>query len=42
MASLMGGIASQECLKILTKQYIPVNNTVIVDGMRSTTMVFDM
>ncbi|KAI3639224.1 hypothetical protein MIR68_002754 [Amoeboaphelidium protococcarum] len=31
----IGGLASQECLKIMTKQYIPVNNTIIYDGMKS-------
>ncbi|KAJ3214764.1 NEDD8-activating enzyme E1 regulatory subunit [Dinochytrium kinnereticum] len=36
MAGIMGGIVSQEVIKILTHQYIPLNNTLIYDGIRST------
>ncbi|KAI8838405.1 hypothetical protein BC829DRAFT_447409 [Chytridium lagenaria] len=34
MAGIMGGIVSQEVIKILTHQYIPLNNTLIYDGIR--------
>jgi amyloid beta precursor protein binding protein 1 len=36
IASLLGGMVSQEVIKLITKQYIPMNNTVIFDGVRST------
>eukprot|EP00158_Paraphelidium_tribonemae_P007042 Partr_v1_DN28087_c1_g1_i1_m57479 putative NEDD8 activating enzyme E1 subunit 1 len=41
IASMVGGVAAQECLKILTKQYLPINNTVIIDGIKSSCLVLD-
>lgn len=35
IASLMGGIGAQEAIKIITEQYIPLDNTLIFDGIRS-------
>jgi amyloid beta precursor protein binding protein 1 len=35
MASLMGGIASQEAVKLVTRQYTPANNTFIYSGVHS-------
>lgn len=35
MSSFMGGIASQEILKIVTGQYIPLDNLFVFDGIRS-------
>ena len=35
-ASLMGGIVGQECLKLITGQYVPANDTLIYDGIEST------
>lgn len=35
IASVMGGVAAQEIVKILTKQYVPLNNTVVFDGIKS-------
>ncbi|TGZ84017.1 hypothetical protein EX30DRAFT_369323 [Ascodesmis nigricans] len=40
IAALVGGIAAQELVKIITKQYIPVNNTVMFDGGSSRSAVF--
>ncbi|ODV98097.1 hypothetical protein PACTADRAFT_31508 [Pachysolen tannophilus NRRL Y-2460] len=36
IASFMGGIGSQEVLKLVTGQYIPLDNTFVFDGIRST------
>lgn len=36
ICSLMGGIAGQEVLKILTQQYIPLDNLFIFNGVTST------
>lgn len=36
IASFMGGICSQECIKLLTKQYVPFSHTLIYDGIQST------
>lgn len=33
VAAWLGGSASVESLKILTLQYVPVDNTIIYDGM---------
>lgn len=34
-ASILGGIASQEIIKVVTKQFIPINNTFLFEGNRS-------
>ena len=31
-AALLGGVAAQEAIKILTVQYLPLDNTCIYDG----------
>lgn len=35
IAALAGGIVSQEVIKVVTKQYVPVDNTCVFDGVRS-------
>ncbi|KAJ3293051.1 hypothetical protein BCR33DRAFT_664309 [Rhizoclosmatium globosum] len=35
MASFMGGVCSQEAIKLITGQYTVLNNTFVYDGMRS-------
>ncbi|KAF9579856.1 NEDD8-activating enzyme E1 regulatory subunit [Lunasporangiospora selenospora] len=40
IASFMGGVVSQEIIKLITHQYIPMNNTFIFDGTRSVSAVF--
>lgn len=35
IAALTGGIVSQEIIKAVTEQYIPVDNTCVFDGVRS-------
>lgn len=40
IAALMGGLVSQEAIKLITRQYIPMNNTTIFDGVRSTTSTY--
>lgn len=35
IASVIGGVAAQEIVKILAKQYVPLNNTVVFDGIGS-------
>ena len=35
VSSLTGGMVAQEVIKIITKQYVPINNTCIYDGIRS-------
>ena len=38
MASVMGGIAAQEVIKIVTGQFVPVDNTLIVNNVESQTI----
>jgi amyloid beta precursor protein binding protein 1 len=39
MAALLGGIAGQEAVKLITRQYIPLSGTVVFDGIKSRTGV---
>jgi NEDD8-activating enzyme E1 regulatory subunit len=39
ISALTGGMVSQEIIKVITKQYIPIDNTCIFDGIRSRTQV---
>ena len=39
IAALTGGLVSQEVIKVITEQYIPVDNTCIFDGVKSKTAV---
>nr|POE72106.1 nedd8-activating enzyme e1 regulatory subunit axl [Quercus suber] len=39
IASLTGGLVSQEIIKVITKQYIPVDNTCVFDGIASKSYV---
>lgn len=33
VAAVLGGVASQEAVKLITKQYIPMNNTFVFNGI---------
>lgn len=37
VASVMGGIAAHEVIKLITRQYVPVDNAFIYNGYKSTT-----
>ncbi|KAI9649546.1 hypothetical protein NHQ30_002126 [Ciborinia camelliae] len=39
ISSLTGGMVAQEIIKIITKQYVPIDNTCIFDGITSRTQV---
>lgn len=39
ISAITGGMVSQEVIKIITKQYIPIDNTCILDGITSRTQV---
>lgn len=38
-SSLTGGMVAQEAIKLITRQYVPVDGTVVWDGIRSKTEV---
>lgn len=40
IASVVGGVASQEIIKVITGQYIPINNTYVYNGIASTAGVY--
>jgi NEDD8-activating enzyme E1 regulatory subunit len=40
IASLIGGVASQEAVKIITGQYVPLDNTYVYNGITSTGGVY--
>jgi len=42
IASVMGGIASQEAIKAVTHQYVPLDNTFIFNGTSGTTSVLKL
>ena len=39
ISALTGGMVAQEAIKLITKQYIPIDNTCIFDGITSRTQV---
>ena len=40
VAALTGGMVAQEVIKVITKQYVPVDNCCVFDGISSKTAVF--
>jgi len=38
IASLLGGVASQEVIKMITHQYVPLDNTLIFNGINGTSL----
>ncbi|CAO3609377.1 unnamed protein product [Cunninghamella blakesleeana] len=42
LAALVGGLVAQEAIKLITRQYIPINNTCIFNGIASTSSVFEL
>ena len=42
IAALIGGIASQEIVKIITKQYVPMNNTYIYNGIAGVGATYEL
>ncbi|KAI9596629.1 NEDD8-activating enzyme E1 regulatory subunit [Syncephalis fuscata] len=42
IAALMGGITAQEIIKLITHQYIPLNNTCIYNGVRGSIQSFEL
>jgi NEDD8-activating enzyme E1 regulatory subunit len=42
ISSMTGGMVAQEIIKIITKQYVPVDNTCLLDGIQSITKVYKL
>ncbi|CAM9233357.1 unnamed protein product [Chrysoparadoxa australica] len=42
IAAIVGGIAAQEAVKVITHQYTPLNNTVIYNGVAGVAAVYEL
>lgn len=42
ISAFIGGCCAQEAIKLLTHQYVPVNNLLIYNGIRQSTSVFQL
>lgn len=42
VSSIIGGIASQEAIKLITKQFTPLSGTLVYNGIDSTSSVFHL
>ena len=42
ISSLTGGMVAQEVIKVITRQYVPVDNTCVFDGITSKSEVFKL
>lgn len=42
ISSLTGGLVAQEALKVLTRQYVPLDNICIFDGIRSSSAMYKL
>ncbi|KAL9052965.1 MAG: hypothetical protein Q9162_005083 [Coniocarpon cinnabarinum] len=42
VSAVMGGIAAQEVIKVITEQYVPIDNVCLFDGIASKTSVLRM
>lgn len=40
ISSVVGGMVAQEAIKLLTRQYVPVDGTFVFDGIKSKSTVF--
>lgn len=42
ISALVGGMVAQEGLKVLTRQYVPINNTVVFDGIKGSSGMMNL
>jgi len=42
MAAVMGGVCSQEVIKVITKQFVPVNNVLVMNSIESQTCTIQL
>ena len=42
ISAYMGGLAAQECVKMLIGQYIPINHTLVYDGIHGRGQTFSV
>ena len=42
IAAIIGGVASQEAVKIISKQYVPINNTFVYNGISCNAATYEL
>ena len=42
ISAFIGGCCAQEAIKLITHQYVPVNNLLVYNGIRQSTSVFQL
>jgi len=42
VSAFLGGVASQEAIKLLIRQYTPFNHTLLYDGIHGKTQVLEV
>ncbi|KAL4923923.1 NEDD8-activating enzyme E1 regulatory subunit [Aspergillus undulatus] len=42
ISSLTGGLVAQEALKVITRQYVPLDNTCVFNGIRSSSAMYKL
>jgi len=42
VAALIGGVAAQEVIKVITGQFIPLNNTFIYNAIKQTSISLEL
>jgi amyloid beta precursor protein binding protein 1 len=42
VAAIMGGMAAQEAIKLITQQFVPFKGTLIYNAINSTASVFEL
>lgn len=42
ISAFLGGCAAHEAIKLLTNQFVPINNTLIYNGIKQLSTVFEI
>jgi amyloid beta precursor protein binding protein 1 len=42
ISSLTGGLVAQEALKVITRQYVPLDNTCVFNGIHSSSAMYKL
>ena len=42
ISAILGSLTAQECVKLLTHQFVPLQNTLIYDGLSNTTEIISI
>jgi amyloid beta precursor protein binding protein 1 len=41
-SAVIGGVGSQEAVKVITHQYVPINNTLVYNGIAACVGVYEL